>query len=954
MPVPTRRPDRLASRPVIDGSVCLIVNPHAGGGRALRLLPGVEAALRGQGRPFRVAETMSMQHARELAREACDKGEIVAAMGGDGIVGAVAGELRDGPGPARGPPRRARQRLRAQAGDPVRSGRGGEAAADGEERRIDLAEANGTVYLGILSAGIDSDVNRIALETRLKLGTFVYTYGVLRAIASWRAADVERHGRRRDARLPRLQRRRRQLRRLRRRHVPRPRREPRGRPARRRARSPSQSQGCATCAGSRACSTAATCRTPRSTSSQGREITFSADRPFTAYADGDPIGDLPLTVQGPARLAAGGGAAMIRLAAGVAAAKAVGTLARTAGRGGGTSLPGKVLTKVEPHAIGQPREPPDRRQRRHLRHQRQDDDRGDGRLDPRAHRRAPRPQPRRSEHGRRDRQRPGERVTQGRPRAQRRLRPVRGRRVLARRRSPRSSSRERCCSATCSATSSTATASWRRSPTAGPRSSRTAPGSSSTPTTRWSPTSAATPRSPTYFGVDDDRLALPELQHASDSKHCRRCGHAYTYSAVYLAHLGHYKCPNCGQERPAAHDRRHRRRAQRHQDRRVHAARPPRSSSPSPASTTSTTRSAPPRSRSASASSSTTSSHGLQAVAPAFGRAETLDLGRPTSILLVKNPAGANEVLRTLALEGEQLDLLGVLNDRIADGRDVSWVWDADWELLVGSVRRFTASGTRAAELALRMKYAGLDPSRIHVVDDARTGPRPRPAGRRRPALRRPHLHRAARAAETPHPPRPGGGLLAMTSPSTPSGTTSSAAATTPTCRCGRSSPARPRRHPGRRRRHRPRRAPARQARATTSPRSTSTPSCCDVLEQRARPASKIPTLVADAADFTLDAPVDLIAVPMQTIQLLEARDGFFALGPHAPSSPAAASRSRSPPSSSPTTAPRRSRSPTSAPATAGPTSRSRSRSASRAISAQIERVRQRVGPNDERITPRT
>jgi UDP-N-acetylmuramyl tripeptide synthase len=113
---------------------------------------------------------------------------------------------------------------------------------------------------------------------------------------------------------------------------------------------------------------------------------------------------------------------------------------------------------------------------------------------------------------------------------------------------------------------------------------------------------------------------------------------------------------------------------------------------------------------------------GLQAVAPAFGRAETLDLGRPTSLLLVKNPAGANEVLRTLALEGEQLDLLGVLNDRIADGRDVSWVWDADWELLVDSVRSFTASGTRAAELALRMKYAGLDPAKITVVDKLEQG----------------------------------------------------------------------------------------------------------------------------------------------------------------------------------------------------------------------------------------
>src|SRR3954470_1036186 len=55
----------------------------------------------------------------------------------------------------------------------------------------------------------------------------------------------------------------------------------------------------------------------------------------------------------------------------------------------------------------------------------------------------------------------------------------------------------------------------------------------------------------TYFGVEDDSLALPELQHAADSKHCRRCGHAYVYEAIYLGHLGRYRCPNCGRERPA-------------------------------------------------------------------------------------------------------------------------------------------------------------------------------------------------------------------------------------------------------------------------------------------------------------------------------------------------------------------------------------------------------------------
>ena len=114
---------------------------------------------------------------------------------------------------------------------------------------------------------------------------------------------------------------------------------------------------------------------------------------------------------------------------------------------------------------------------------------------------------------------------------------------------------------------------------------------------------------------------------------------------------------------------------------------------------------------------------GLESVAPAFGRAETVELGgRPTSILLVKNPAGANEVLRTLALEGSQLDLFGVLNDNTADGRDVSWVWDADWEMLVPHVRRMTCSGTRAAELALRMKYAGVDAGRLEVVPGLEAG----------------------------------------------------------------------------------------------------------------------------------------------------------------------------------------------------------------------------------------
>jgi lipid II isoglutaminyl synthase (glutamine-hydrolysing) len=229
-----------------------------------------------------------------------------------------------------------------------------------------------------------------------------------------------------------------------------------------------------------------------------------------------------------------------------------------------------------------------------------------------------------------------------------------------------------------------------------------------------------------YFGVEDDSLALPELQHASDSKHCRRCGHAYVYETVYLAHLGRYHCPNCGQRRPepavVARD------VELNGIRSaaftlVHGGESHRVELPLPGLyNVYNALGAAALCRALEVSLADVAA-GLAAVAPAFGRAETLDLGgRPTSILLVKNPAGANEVLRTLTLEGLQLDVFGVLNDRTADGRDVSWVWDADWEVLAPSVRRMTCSGTRAAELALRMKYAGVDPERLRVVEDLEDG----------------------------------------------------------------------------------------------------------------------------------------------------------------------------------------------------------------------------------------
>ena len=216
-----------------------------------------------------------------------------------------------------------------------------------------------------------------------------------------------------------------------------------------------------------------------------------------------------------------------------------------------------------------------------------------------------------------------------------------------------------------------------------------------------------------YFGVEDDSVALPELQHAADSKHCRRCGHAYVYEAIYMGHLGRYRCPNCGRERPAPQ---------------VAAERVVLNgmsgtdlSLRTPAGSARVRLPLPGLYNVYNALAAATAAlelgvtldhlrEGLEGMSAVFGRVERISVGgRDMSILLVKNPAGTNEVLRTLTLEGGRLDLWLALNDGIADGRDVSWIWDADFELLTGHARHVTCSGTRAEEMALRLKYAGVD-----------------------------------------------------------------------------------------------------------------------------------------------------------------------------------------------------------------------------------------------------
>jgi UDP-N-acetylmuramyl tripeptide synthase len=228
----------------------------------------------------------------------------------------------------------------------------------------------------------------------------------------------------------------------------------------------------------------------------------------------------------------------------------------------------------------------------------------------------------------------------------------------------------------------------------------------------------------TFFGIEDPAQAVPELQHAFDAKHCRRCGAPYRYERAFVGHLGHYRCPNCGADRPAPDVYATGIELQGISGSRFRVRTGDGELTidlPLPGLYNVYNALAAIAAAERLGIAGEQISAGLQSVRAAFGRVETIAIGeRSLAILLIKNPAGANEVLRTLRLEAEQsggrLDLWLALNDRIADGRDVSWIWDADFDLLADSAGRIHCTGTRAAEMALRLKYAGWPTERIEVV----------------------------------------------------------------------------------------------------------------------------------------------------------------------------------------------------------------------------------------------
>jgi YegS/Rv2252/BmrU family lipid kinase len=189
-----RRLDR--SGPQYDGPVpapvCLIVNPSAGGGKAGRVASEVERTLRGHGLQVRRVDTRDLDHARVLAKEGAAAGETVVALSGDGMIGVVADVLRHVPGAVLGvlPGGRGNDLARVLGipRDPLAACA---VIASGVPRPMDVGEIEGQAFVGIASVGFDSEANRIANQAPARLGALVYVYGALRALAAWRPARFE-------------------------------------------------------------------------------------------------------------------------------------------------------------------------------------------------------------------------------------------------------------------------------------------------------------------------------------------------------------------------------------------------------------------------------------------------------------------------------------------------------------------------------------------------------------------------------------------------------------------------------------------------------------------------------------------------------------------------------------------------------------------------------------------
>jgi UDP-N-acetylmuramyl tripeptide synthase len=225
-----------------------------------------------------------------------------------------------------------------------------------------------------------------------------------------------------------------------------------------------------------------------------------------------------------------------------------------------------------------------------------------------------------------------------------------------------------------------------------------------------------------YAGLEDAGLLQPQLSHGADAKFCPRCGSPFTFEGVYFGHVGHYRCPRGDFTRPAPDiaatsvqiDGMEGMKLKVREGAREVELAVPLSGLYNAYNVVMALAAARatgiPLAGAAAA---------LRDFSPAFGRMERLTLkGRQVYLLLAKNPTGFNEVLRTAISFGQGRSFLLALNDRIADGQDVSWIWDVDFEKLREAAQHLVITGDRAADLRLRLKYAEVPAERMEVTSD--------------------------------------------------------------------------------------------------------------------------------------------------------------------------------------------------------------------------------------------
>ncbi len=230
-----------------------------------------------------------------------------------------------------------------------------------------------------------------------------------------------------------------------------------------------------------------------------------------------------------------------------------------------------------------------------------------------------------------------------------------------------------------------------------------------------------------YYGLDDARHAAGAGAHIADSQFCRRCGQRYDYRLAFYAHIGHYQCPRCGHGRPEPQVRLARLELLGTAGTKLYLLYPGgalEADLPLPGLYNAANATAALAAALALGVPARTARAALERFSAAFGRIERVSAGpdgAPMLIALIKNPVGATETVRMItasAPEEPGLHMLVAINDRFADGTDVSWLWDAEFEELAGRVASATVSGTRAEDMAVRLKYAGVPVDRIRIESD--------------------------------------------------------------------------------------------------------------------------------------------------------------------------------------------------------------------------------------------